>query len=201
MVPRRYLCLCGLTLLLCGCDNSTAPRPVYEPATRELMRLDVDSKGDGWIDIRTYARGSRVMRSEIDADRDGRIERWEYLAQGNELAKLGTASVAGGAEDTWTYPETNGEVRVDRSQSGEGSVTRHEFYRAGVLARAEEDTNGDGLMDKWEAYAAGRLRSLAFDSTQQTGQPDRRLLYDAQGQYASLEIDTNRDGQFERVNR
>ena len=130
-----------------------------------------------------------------------RIERWEYLAEGNQLAKLGTASVAGGAEDTWTFPEADGEVRVDRLQGGERSATRREFYRAGVLMRAEEDTNGDGLMDKWEAYEAGRLRSLALDSTQQTGQPDRRLLYDAGGQYASLEVDTNRDGQFERVNR
>ena len=165
------------------------------------MRLDVDTNGDGWIDIRTYARGSRVMRTEIDADRDGRIERWEYLAESHQLAKLGTASVAGGPEDTWTFPEANGEVRVDRLQGGERSATRHEFYRAGVLTRAEEDTNGDGLIDKWEAFAAGRLRSLAFDSTQHVGRPDRRLLYDEQGQYASLELDANRDGQFERVNR
>ena len=67
--------------------------------------------------------------------------------------------------------------------------------------RGEEDTNGDGLTDKWEAYESGRLRTLAFDTTQRAGRPDRRLVYDEAGQYASLEIDANRDGQFERVNR
>jgi hypothetical protein len=201
MLTRRFLSLSAVLLLQGGCDDAAAPRPIYDASTRELVRLDVDTKGDGWIDIRTYARGSRVMRTEIDADQDGRIDRWEYLAEGNQLAMLGTSSVAAGPEDTWTFRETGGEVRVDRLQSGEHSPTRHEFYRAGVLMRAEEDTNGDGLMDKWEAYEAGRLRSLAFDSTQQAGQPDRRLLYDESGQYASLEVDANRDGQFERLNR
>jgi hypothetical protein len=201
MLTRRLLSLPALLLLHGGCGSSNAPRPVYESTTRELVRLDVDTKDDGWIDIRTYARGSRVMRTEIDADRDGRIDRWEYLAEGNQLAKLGTSSVAGGPEDTWTFRESGGEVRVDRLQGGERSATRHEFYRVGVLMRAEEDTNGDGLTDKWEAYEGGRLRSLAFDSTQHAGQPDRRLLYDEGGQYASLEIDANRDGHFERLNR
>ena len=69
MLTRHFLGLCAVPLLW-GCDDSMAPRPVYEAATRELMRLDVDSRGDGWIDLRTYARGSRVMRTEIDADRD-----------------------------------------------------------------------------------------------------------------------------------
>jgi hypothetical protein len=201
MPTRRFLSLSAVVFLHCGCDDPAAPRPVYDTATRELVRLDVDTTGDGWIDIRTYARGSRVMRTEIDSDQDGRIDRWEYLAEGNQLAMLGTSSVAAGPEDTWTFPESGGEIRVDRLQSGEHAATRHEFYRAGVLTRAEEDTNGDGLMDKWEAYAAGRLRSLAFDSTRQSGQPDRRLLYDERGQYAVLEVDANRDGQFERLNR
>ena len=81
MPTRRLLGALRASLLLqWGCDDSAVPRPVYEAATRELVRLDLDTKGDGWIDIRTYARASRVMRTEIDADRDGRIDRWEYLA-------------------------------------------------------------------------------------------------------------------------
>lgn len=201
MSTCRFLRFSAVVVLQWGCDHATVPQPVYEPATRELVRLDVASHGDGWIDMRTYARASRVMRTEIDADRDGRIDRWEYVADGNQVAMLGTSSVAGGPEDTWTFAESKGEIRVDRLQGGERSATRHEFYRAGVLMRAEEDTNSDGLVDKWEAYEAGRLRTMAFDSTQRAGQPDRRLLYDESGQYASLEIDANRDGQFERVNR
>ena len=201
MLTRRVVSLSALLLVHGGCDDRRTPWPVYEPATSELVRLDVDTRGDGSIDIRTYMRGSHVMRTEIDVDRDGRIDRWEYLTDGNQLAKLGTSSVAGGPEDTLTFRESGGEVRVDRLQGGTRAVTRHEFYRAGVLTRAEEDTNGDGLMDKWEAYEGGRLRSMAFDTTQQSGQPDRRLLYDAGGQYASLEIDANHDGKFERLNR
>ncbi len=201
MPMRRLLKLWVLVLVQSGCNDPNVPQPVYEAATRELVRLDLASKGDGWIDIRTYARASRVMRTEVDADRDGRIDRWEYLADGNQLAMLGTSSVAGGPEDTWTFRESGGEVRVDRLQGGERSATRREFYRAGVLVRGEEDTDSDGLTDKWEAYESGRLRTMAFDSTHSVGRPDRRLLYDDAGQYVSLEVDANRDGQFERVNR
>ena len=38
--------------------------PIYDPATRELVRLDYDINGDGRIDVRTYMAGGRPVRLE-----------------------------------------------------------------------------------------------------------------------------------------
>jgi hypothetical protein len=193
----RLVLMNSLAVMILACSPATAPRALYDPATRELMRLDVDTNGDGVVDARTYLRGSRAFRSEIDADNDGRIDRWEYIAGDQSVAVVGSASTPGGEEDTWTFPDVKGEVRVDRLTKGH--ARRHEFYRAAALIRTEEDTNFDGLADKWETYENGRLRSVAVDTTHSSGRPDRRLLYDDGGKYSHLEIDSDRDGKFERV--
>ena len=60
----------------------------------------------------------------------------------------------------------------------------------------EEDTNGDGLIDKWERYEGPVLREVGFDVTFSRGRPDRRALYDAQGRFTSVEVDPEGDGTF-----
>jgi len=40
-------------------------------------------------------------------------------------------------------------------------VSRSEHYEKNSLVSAEEDSDGDGRADKWEAYDAGRLTSVA----------------------------------------
>jgi hypothetical protein len=60
--------------------------------------------------------------------------------------------------------------------------------------RAEEDTDGDGVIDKWETFESGRLTSVAFDTTHR-GSPDRRLIYAADGT-VRVEVDAHGDGQW-----
>ena len=52
------------------------------------------------------------------------------------------------------------------------------------MVRSEEDTNGDGKPDKWEAWRDGALASVDMD-TNRDGRPDRRLTYGANGVKAS----------------
>ena len=73
-------------------------------------------------------------------------------------------------------------------------MNRFEHYEKDVLVRAEEDTDGDGKIDKWETYDGARLASVAFDTTHR-GTPDRRLIYGADGS-ARLEVDSAGDGHF-----
>jgi hypothetical protein len=62
------------------------------------------------------------------------------------------------------------------------------------MVRAEEDTDGDGKVDKWESYDGGRLTSVAFD-TMRRGVPDRRLTY-GPGGATSMEVDLEGKGHF-----
>ena len=63
--------------------------------------------------------------------------------------------------------------------SDEKKITRREYYAAGAIATAEEDTNADGAVDKWETYRSGALATAAFDENFD-GAPDRRLSYDGE---------------------
>lgn len=203
----HWATLGGLALLsTLGCIASesaarTAPAPVYNPRTRELLRLDWDLNGDGRIDQRTYVVGTTPLRSESDSDGDGRIDQWEYVTPTGAIAHVGTSSANDGLEDTWVWPpNAAGEVRIERAQYRDRIVDRREYYRADALVRAEEDANRDGHVDKWETWAGGVLRLTAFDTSFAGGAANRRLVYDEAGRFAYVEADTDGDGRFERVN-
>ena len=191
------------TVILCvGLVSCGADRPpvtsVYDAATRELIRLDADTDRDGTIDARTYLRATTVLRTEVDTNGDGRVDRWEYVA-GTQIARVGSSSLGDGVEDTWTLAASSGgEVIVDRALGGDRRPVRRETYRDDTLLRAEEDSNADGLTDKWEAFEGGRLRAVSFDTSGRAGLPDRRVVYDAAGQFDYLEVDEKRDGVFVR---
>lgn len=190
----------ALWLALAGtaCEaQGTSPAPSYEVSSRKLVRLDADVNRDGVIEQRTYLNGNVPFRTEIDTDQDGRIDRWEYVDPRARVVKVGSSSRNDGREDQWIYAAANGEQRVERSSERTSRVDRREFYRGEALARTEEDTNGDGAFDKWEVFEDAVLRALAYDTTRSSGQPDRRVIYDAQGKYVRFEADNDRDGRFE----
>jgi hypothetical protein len=175
-----------------------APAPCYEASSHRLVRLDADVNGDGVIEQRTYLNGNVPFRTEIDTDADGRVDRWEYVDARAQVMRVGTSSRNDGREDQWVFPASDdGLVRVDRSTERTSRVDRREFYRGDLIERAEEDTNQDGVFDKWERFDGGVVREIAYDTTHSTGRADRRLVYDAQGKYLRLEEDPDGDGRFQ----
>jgi hypothetical protein len=195
LCPKRAAAAC-LCVFLAAC----APAPVhgqYDEQTRALLRLDYDPDGDGAVDVRTYMQGTRPYRTEADTDRDGRIDRWEYLDATARIVLVGTSSQGDGVEDQWSWPPgDNGERQAGYSRSRDRVISRREFFRADRLVRAEEDNNSDGLADKWEEFEAGVLRRVSFDTGHSTGRPDRRLVYGVEGMYERLELDPEGDGIF-----
>jgi hypothetical protein len=198
MLTARRLCL-AFALTCMGCDGSRssgdAPQAAYDPQTGKLNLLKYDADRDGRVDTWTYMEGSRVVRVETDKDGDGKIDRWEYYGPDQHIQKIGLSQENNGKEDSWAYPGPDGKiVRLDVSVRRDGKVTRTEYYASDVLMRAEEDADGDGRVDKWETFEAGRLVSVAFD-TAHRGTPDRRLVYAADGT-SRMEVDPRGDGQF-----
>jgi len=129
---------------------------VLDTKTGKLQLLKYDSNGNGTVDTWSYMDGVRILRIEIDADEDGKLDRWEHYGADQKLEKVGL------------------------SPSGDGKATRTEWHEQDVLVRAEEDTDEDGRTDKWETYENGRLTAVAFD-TLHRGTPDRRLIYGPDG--------------------
>lgn len=189
-----FVLLGGVTLVGPACSdrgparNSETTRPTYDKATGKLKALTYDANHNGKIDTWTDMDGARPLRSRIDRDEDGRIDRWEYYDQTGALMKVGYSRRNADAPDAWAFSGADGQVaRVESSSTGdENRIDRREFYENGALARSELDTNGDGRMDQWETYRAGALATVTMDENGD-GRPDRRLTYGDGGALVSNE--------------
>jgi len=132
--------------------------PVYDKQSGRLTLLKYDSDGDGKIDTFCYMDGARVVRIEIDLDQDGKIDRWEYYTADQKLEKVGFSRLNDGKVDAWSYENPDGAIaRIELSTKRDGRVDRVEYYELNVLVRAEEDTDGDGKIDKWRRTTAHAL--------------------------------------------
>jgi hypothetical protein len=180
-----------------GCARAREQKlvPVYDPVTGKLQLLKYDSKGRGQFDTFRYMDGARLTRVEIDRDGDGKIDRWEHYGPDQKLEKVGFSLRNDGKEDGWAWVGPDGATtRVESSPRRDGKMSRIEYFEHGVLVRAEEDSDGDGRIDKWETYDGRRLAIVAFD-TLHRGRPDRRIVYDADAS-VRIEVDPRGDGHF-----
>jgi antitoxin component YwqK of YwqJK toxin-antitoxin module len=152
--------------------------PTYDKTTGKLTQLTYDRNGNGVIDTWTDMDGARPLRSRIDLDEDGKIDRWEYYDDQGKLLKVGMSRSNNGKADAWVFSGPDGKVaRVEISSTAdEQKIDRWEYYDASGLVRVEEDTNGDGRVDKWETYENGVIRTAEFDEDGD-GKRDRRLTY------------------------
>lgn len=149
----------------------------YDKTTGKLSQLTLDVKKDGKPNIHSYMDGTKFVRIEIDANEDGRIDRWEYYGPNQKLERVGFSRADDGKVDAWAFQGGDGVVaRVEVSTKRDGKVNRTEFYEKGSLVRAEEDTDADGRVDKWEQYESGALVSVSFD-TAKSGKPTTTIDY------------------------
>ncbi len=194
-MKRTFWCavLTTITTTACSSESRQKVTPVYDPATRQLIRLDYDYDGNGLIDVRTHMYNGRPVRLEGDTDQDGHIDRWEHYGSEGRLERLGGSTEADGIEDSWAYPSGD-DLRLEISTRRDGVVDRREFYTRDVLQRVEVDTNLDGRVDTWEQYAEGRLTTILVDEDKRAGRPTRRIVYS--GGAARVDVDPDGDGRF-----
>jgi hypothetical protein len=157
-------------------------RATYSPETARLQQLTYDLDNDGTVDVRAYLEGERLVRAEADENGDGRVDRWEYYVADGQPVRAAAAAAAPEALP-WSSAVVD---RIEMSTRRDGNISRREFYEKGVRVRAEEDTNGDARVDKWETYANGTLSTIGFDLSGK-GVPDRRLVYGPDGAPTRLE--------------
>lgn len=186
----------------------------YDRATGKLTEITYDKNKNGKIDTWTKMDGSRAISSEIDTDEDGKIDRWEYYGpDGKSLVKVAwerpkppTAAdrTMKGRPDAVGFIGADGEVeRIEYSEvselpemNGKETIVRREFYQKKHLVRAEEDTLGKGIMDRFETYDLdGRMAAVEFDENFD-GKPDRRLNYNPDGSLNSTETEPDGHGGY-----
>jgi hypothetical protein len=159
----------------------------YDKTTGRLKELEYDAARDGRTDVWTEMDGARALRSRVDRDGDGRVDRWEYYDDRQRLVKVGFSRAADGVADAWAFSAPDGTIqRIEiSSRQNEQQIDRIEYYEAGssidrpgTLVRADVDANRDGRIDRWETFAGGELHTIAYDENGD-GVADRRLTYEA----------------------
>lgn len=173
-------------------------RPTYDKTTGKLTQLTYDRNKNGTIDTWTDMDAAAPLRSRIDTNEDGKVDRWEYYNGAGQVLKVGFSRKDDGKPDAWAYSGADGTVqRVEVSSTGdEKIIDRREFYTAGTLARVEEDTNADGKVNVWETYEGTVLKTTTFDEDGD-GRPDRRLSY-RDGALVLIESNPDAAGAFTR---
>ena len=163
-----------------ACSPAPSDQPVlakYDQATGKLSQLTVNVERDGKPNVISYMDGTKFVRIEIDADEDGKVDRWEYYGPTQRVDRVGISRANDGKADTWMFQGADGSVsRIEVSTKHDGRVNRTEFYNRDVLTRVEEDTDADGRVDKWEEYESGVLVKVSFD-TAKSGNPTTTLDY------------------------
>ena len=166
---------------------TAAIKPTYDKTTGKLTQLSYDSDHDGRADTWTDMDGTRPLRSRIDRNGDGKVDRWEEYrrqrnpGEGGVLQKRRRSCRRVGV-GVWRERHSTHRDVVDRRRAQESIAGNTTTCRTpaptggGVLVRVEEDTAGDGSVHKWETYRDGTLETVAFDEDGD-GKPDRRLTY------------------------
>jgi hypothetical protein len=201
-----------LTLCLCLCLSACADpererlratsKAKYDTATGKLNEITYDKNKNGRVDTWVAMDGPRPLSARIDTDEDGKIDRWEEYGDEGRLVKAGESRAKSGKPDLWIFMGADGspermEVLEVSTVTGQESVTHREFFQAGARVRAEEDTNGDGVMDRWEQYEAGQLKTAEFDDGRnRDGKPTQRFTYDGRGGLVSIESEPDGRGGY-----
>jgi hypothetical protein len=159
----------------------------YYDGAGALQKIEYDSTGNGHPEQTDYHDGlPRPKRSEFDANKDGKIDRWEEYDAAGRLVKVAT-SRAGDRPDKWTTFDANGQpTRMEYDTNRDGRPDRTEMLEGGRLVRVELDADGDGRVDRWQNWQGGKLGSEELD-TDHDGKPDRRLKYGPRGEVVALE--------------
>lgn len=167
-----------------GSTPAVTATPLYSQESGQLEQLVSDTNGDGVVDTRAFMRGRRVDRIEVDRNRDGVFDRFEYYDE-RPPERVDPTSPDGRVEI----------ARVEEANGLDTRITRREFYARGELARVEDDADADGRLDRWETYDAGVLARIDMDLNG-SGFPNRRLVYRRDGSIERVEVDPDGTGNW-----
>jgi hypothetical protein len=172
-----------------------------------VVRVEIDRDEDGKIDRWEYYRPDNTIEKVAwSRANNGRPDTWAWQDAAGQIARIDYASLAPApvTSEAPTSPKAQGlrpkafenptaqgpEPKAPSSPKAEGpkpkatensaAIVRTEFFANGTLTRAEEDSNLDGRIDKWETWQAGAIAEVRLDTTG-SGVPDRLLVYRPDG--------------------
>jgi hypothetical protein len=200
---------CAAAAACAAGDPGTPPQATYDPQTGRLTRLAFDANRNGTNESVSYMDGTTIVRVELDLDDNGTVDRWDFYTPERTVEKVGFSRLNDGVMDAVTFYNADRTIHhIEISTKRNGRFDKTEFYERNALVRTEEDTSGDGKVDKWETWApspshadnepAYVVTTSSFDDTGR-GAPTRRFTYGPGGTVIRVDVDRDGDGKLEPV--
>ena len=142
-------------------DDDFDTRPdrtlVYDPVTREVIRIEEDTDHDGRLDSWTSLRNGQVAGRRVDGDGDGQVDSWSHY-RGGTITRMERDADGDGFRDLVAYYRDGRLDREERDDDADGMTDLIRYYDDGErVERVEEDADGDGEIDVISHYEGGRL--------------------------------------------
>jgi hypothetical protein len=133
--------------------RSGDPKLPAQDRPRVHARTEIDFNRDGKLDVWQYFNPDGVMvREEMDHDFDGKVDAIDYYAQG-AVFKREVFLPPGTRPSLWRFYEEGKLARNERDTTGDGKPDTFEYFDDGKIVRVGYDRDGDGKPDFYEEAA------------------------------------------------
>jgi hypothetical protein len=160
--------------------GGTGPIPRDTRIVHEDCALDdsdavsEDINGDGRPDRTTLNEGGRATCRRLDFNFDGLVDAWVYLDERGQVRRRESDYDRDGRIDEVALYEGGVLTERQRATTLSGKLDTWQHYRAGKVASAERDSNGDEYVDQWWEYPDQRPPEcpLIHSDVNGDGRPD-----------------------------
>jgi hypothetical protein len=134
----------------------------YYDETGKLIRQEEDSRLDGRLDTWTFYDEGRLVRKESDTNADGQVDLWAFYDGADTLLRTEADTDHNQHRDRVTLYEQGEIVEEQRYSPGLDLPRLIVTYANGQRRHTQEDTDGDGRMDRVTEYdAAGHVTKVS----------------------------------------
>lgn len=162
-----------------------------------LLRLEVDQNRDGRTDRIQHYENQVLVRGERDIDHDGRMDCTDLYEAGKLVRQVRTD--AQGRTCQIIYFDGSEKIRrIEKDSSGDGKFDLFYYFEDGVLARSEKDTTGSGRINIRQLWAHDMPVELTEDRDED-GQNERIIWFGPDGLPEKSRHDLDGDGETETL--
>jgi len=166
-------------------DEDGAPEEVryYDEQSDVVLRKEVDADYDGRVDSWTLYKNGAVAELQNDVDGDGKPDEWKTYGPDKRLVRREVDRDADGARDAFYIYRNGGLSEENHDADGDGQVDRIVYYdEQRKLLRSEEDSDSDGRMDTWTEFAGKGGREFIARIERDSDSDGKRDTFETYGQ-------------------